>query len=469
MENKYLQKIYKIIILVIMILALFSFYFTYNAFADDEEKYAVQITDVQAYDEKGSINADALADDNIYTKVRFSEVTSVSFTSQSDIKAIYLIFDGPLKGYTLSYGDYILKSDKDGFLHDFKQLYTNVNSLTIEFNAGTVLTDVYFFSEGEVPEWVQRWENPLEKADMLVLPTHHDDEILFFGGTMPVYSLEKGKKVQVAYMNNHWGEPYRPHEALNGLWTSGIRNYPIIPDFNDTKFYDLEGALNYYGEDALQEYYVSLIRRFKPEVIIAHDFNGEYGHGSHMASAYSVAKAIELAKNSESFLSSANTYGVWEVKKAYFHLYQENKIVMEWDQPLQEFGEKTGFDVAVDALNCHQSQLKYYSMSKRGVYDCRQFGLYYSAVGEDVEKNDFFENIPEYQAVVDQSLISEVVLPKDTLVAEESIDNSVPNPCFNCEVPDKKNSDYVFVIAVASGICALALIIALIIYKGRKK
>ena len=84
---------------------------------------------------------------------------------------------------------------------------------------------------GETPSWVQQWNPPLEKADMLLASTHADDELLWFGGAMPVYAGQFGKKVQVSYLIRHgYG---RTHELLDGLWTVGITNYPILSDFGD--------------------------------------------------------------------------------------------------------------------------------------------------------------------------------------------------------------------------------------------
>ena len=447
--------------------------------AEQQKNNPAKVIKSTKLDISNGANSARLLDDDIYTRVKFGEKTAVKVKADSPIFAVYLVFDGPLVGYNFSYGDYVVTQGADGFLHDYKAIASPVNEILFEFNAGTIITDIYILGEGDVPDWVQVWEKPLAKADMLVLPTHHDDEILFFGGTMPVYSQEKGKKVQVAYMNNHWGEPFRPHEALDGLWLSGIRNYPIIPDFKDIKFYDLKGALNFYKEDVLVEYYVSLIRRFKPDVIVGHDFGGEYGHGSHMASAYAVSKAIEVSNSPEKYLASANTFGTWDVKKTYLHLYEKNKIVMEWDVPLKAFGGKTGFEVATIALDAHASQRKYYAMSKKGVYDCRQFGLYRSTVGDDVKKDDFFENVPISEEKTNLSLRQEVVLqtqnsPDDS--KNNGISNSNENlgknkkedfPCFD-GVNDFFSNKWVIIGTSVLGIIALIVVVR-IIYIIRKK
>ena len=66
---------------------------------------------------------------------------------------------------------------------------------------------------------VQQWQAPLEKADLLALAAHPDDEILFLGGTIPYYAGEMGKAVQVAYLVPTM--PYRRLELLDGLWLCG--------------------------------------------------------------------------------------------------------------------------------------------------------------------------------------------------------------------------------------------------------
>ena len=69
---------------------------------------------------------------------------------------------------------------------------------------------------------------------------------------------------------------------------------------------------------------------------------------------------------------------------------QFNITKFKWIFP----GGKTGMEVADAALQCHKSQqpVGFYA-SYHAPYDCRDFGLYATTVGEDVLKNDFLENI----------------------------------------------------------------------------
>lgn len=86
------------------------------------------------------------------------------------------------------------------------------------------LNEVFVFSDGDCLDWVQQWEPTPKKADLLLLVAHPDDELIFFGGTIPTYAVEKNMNVVVAYMS--YSNTTRRSELLNGLWHMGLRQYP---------------------------------------------------------------------------------------------------------------------------------------------------------------------------------------------------------------------------------------------------
>ena len=114
-----------------------------------------------------------------------------------------------------------------------------------------------------------------------------------------------------------------------------------------------------------------------------------------MATAQMMADAITLANDPTYDPESVQTYGTWQIQKMYAHRYKENQITMDWNQPLEPGSVITPMFLAKEAYDRHRSQQKGFSMEVTSTrYDCRLFGLYYSAVGPDVKKNDFMENIP---------------------------------------------------------------------------
>jgi len=169
----------------------------------------------------------------------------------------------------------------------------------------------------------------------------------------------------------------------------------MISDFEDYFASDINQAKKIYNEEELIKYTVMLLRRFKPDVLIGHDPRGEYGHGVHSLCSNCLQKAIPLSKDPTKYRESAESFGVWNIKKCYLHLYEKNRIIMDWSVPLKAFGGKTGFQMAKEGYKCHSSQANkwFYVQGKGDKYDSRSFGLYYTTVGKDVLKNDFFEHI----------------------------------------------------------------------------
>ena len=65
------------------------------------------------------------------------------------------------------------------YIHALVEL-NGQNRFRIVENSGITtrlkLNEVFVFGAGDLPDWVQRWEPTVEKADLLVLATHPDDE-----------------------------------------------------------------------------------------------------------------------------------------------------------------------------------------------------------------------------------------------------------------------------------------------------
>lgn len=286
--------------------------------------------------------------------------------------------------------------EKDGFLHQYVELHAPASEIVIQVDSA--LCDVYAFEpDSRLPDWVQIWQPAHERADLLLLPTHGDDEFVFYGGMIPYYAGEKGLKVQVAYLTNHWSQILRPHEVLDALWHAGLRNYPVIGPFEDKWADSLEEAEAIFSRYDAAVYLTEQIRRFKPSVVIGHDLMGEYGHGQHVLQAVSLTDAIVAAADADIFHESAEKYGAWNTPKLYLHLYGQNEIVMDWNVPLTRFGGKTAMDIARESFAIHESQQGFFYVYGEGDdWDSRKFGLYRSTVGADVAKNDVFENITSY-------------------------------------------------------------------------
>ncbi len=272
------------------------------------------------------------------------------------------------------------------------------NSGDLDFS----VTEIQLLGDGSIPDWVEQWKPFEGEADLLVFSAHPDDEVLWFGGTIPYYRGEQRKKVLVVNLTKQPAS--RRCELLDCLWTCGVREYPIVTGgdaFIDQYASQTRDIVKLWGDDTLLQFITGVIRQYRPLVAVTHDFNGEYGHGAHKACTWALTKALDLAADPEYILNGKNaSLRPWQIRKVYIHLYKENPIEMNWRVPLDAFDGKTGHEIACEAFARHRTQdTGKYVVRDSGKYDNRLFGLYYTSVGLDEEKNDFFEHIREERGI----------------------------------------------------------------------
>ena len=412
------------------------------------EEMATDITDSTAFTSTCFSSTDFLHNGNIKS-YQTGKAGTITLENSSGMAGIYVLFD-------LEFGDYTVTDNttgacftagSQGFLHEFLDLEAEFGdcptSVTLEFsNADPRISEIFVFSSGQTPNFVQRWDSVLENgADIVLFATHGDDDQLFFAGLLPYYAGQRNVRVQVVYLTDHRNSTNsRAHEMLNGLWAVGVTAYPVFGRFADFRIDDLQESYDYYESaygttrDDLLSFVVEQIRRFKPLVAIGHDLEGEYGHGMHMVYADLLVKALEVTGDSNKFTESAERYGTWELQKLYLHLYQKNEILLDYDQPLDRFNGMTAFEVTQKlGYPCHESQQwtwftgwingKQNQITKANQikkYNPCQFGLYYSQVGEDVAKNDFLENVTTYaeQERLEQERLEQERLEQERLEQE---------------------------------------------------
>lgn len=414
-----------------------------------DEPAATDITAQTKFSGTGFSSLAFLTDKRTANYTTASGDAIITLENPAGMDSLYLMFD-------LEFGEYTITDNTTGatatagkysFLHEFVSLTelfgTAPTSVTLSFVGGKVrISEIYVFSAGTTPDFVQRWDAPLDgKADLVLFATHGDDDQLYFAGLLPYYTNAVECAVQMVYMTDHRNlTKGRTHEMLNGLYAVGVRAYPVFGRFADFRIDDLQGTLNYYknaygvSKEDLQSFVVEQFRRFRPQVAVGHDLKGEYGHGMHQVYALLLTEAIELANNPEKFPASAEKYGTWALPKLYLHSYAENPIVMDYDVPLEQYDGLTAFQVTQKyGFPCHVSQQGYMftpwlygynneitSATQITYYNPAKFGLYHTTVGPDVEKNDFLENIVTYaeQERLEQERLEQERLEQERLEQE---------------------------------------------------
>ena len=337
----------------------------------------------------------------------------VVISSDKPIYGLYLCFQKMPDTYVIQKqsGDQwetVAEGGNPRFHHAFFELegLKKVRILSTMEKKNTMgFNEIYAFGEGETPDWVQRWEEPCEKADILFLTTHPDDDVLFLGSAITWYAAEERRNVEVAYLTS--SNTTRRSEALNGLWAMGVRRYPEFGSFPDKYSKPSKVEQEYKdmgGQDKVLAWVTELYRRYRPEVVVTQDIHGEYGHPQHEMTVDAAIKCFDRAADGSAYPEAGPA---WEVKKLYLHLYGEeaDSTAFNWEVPMASMGGRTANQVAEDAFTLHVTQAgkgnKFngkrvpFSVAEYGVkrYPNNRFGLYASRVGRDELHTDFLEHI----------------------------------------------------------------------------
>lgn len=367
--------------------------------------YAADMTDISKECKiTGMRRQDAtatLVDGKVTTPFRWYKSTEITITPSRPVYGLYLQWDGVPSAWQVQVergGEWVTvyTAGDGGYYHE----YLAMDGLNVPFKILTAsdealppLAEMTILGEGDLPGWVQVWEATPEKAELMVLSTHCDDELVFMGGILPTYTGVEGRDTVVVYMCA--SSARRRHEALDGLWECGVRQYPVFGPFRDFRTETLADAYSKWGKEKARTFVMGVIRQYKPDVLVTHDTKGEYGHGAHRLTADVVLACMAEGGRADFMPDSYGQWGAWLPLKCYLHLYKENRITLDFDIPLERFGGRTGREVADDAFAFHVSQKSIrYRASDRGAYDCAIWGLAYTQVGIDVLGNDLFENIP---------------------------------------------------------------------------
>ncbi len=454
---------------------------SFAAMADEEEKIAKNITDECNVVTEGFYNAPVVLDKD---RISFTNAYNGAKITASNIDGIfgfYMISETAAPTYTIKDTDnnISVQGGESGYIHDFIDLnslfgYAPKN-IEIDLPFHIAVDEIEFYSEGTPPSDVQVWNSTLEECDIMLLSSHADDEQLFFAGILPYYAKALGLKVQVVYFTNHNDVYDRRHELLDGLWTVGVTSYPIIGEFPDLYSENEEQARVAYanqgfGEKEFVSFITEAICRTKPLVVITHDIDGEYSHGTHIIAAKSAIIAINEAANERSEYEAVKEYGPWQIKKLYLHLYNENKITLDWDIPLTALNGKTAFEVTKEGFACHRSQhwTWFYNWihgtadepiekaSDIVNYSPCEYGLYFSSVGLDKIGGDFLENIVTYEEAEEiaekereeeesrkesESISESIRLEEESKKAEESRKEEESKKANETKKPDVSSND----------------------------
>ena len=302
----------------------------------------------------GKTGARSLTDRKFTTYSESKEIRNPALTVESaaPVYGLYLCFQKKPESYEVQAdlgSGWETVAEGNAYYHAYYPLEGVRKIRVIAGGAGKQsmgFNEIYVFGQGRTPDWVQRWEPTPEKSDILFVVAHPEEELLYLGGCIPYYAVEKERTVAVALMSQ--ANTTRRSEFLNGLWSMGYRNYPVIGTRKTAKAKGLKEAYKAVssrnGEKIMTDWAAGLIAATRPEVLVTLDENGEGGNGQRMMVADACRKAFAADEG--------------QVKKLYLHLYgtAEDQIVFDWDAPLEKLGGRSGIALAGYAYLYHKTQ-----------------------------------------------------------------------------------------------------------------
>ena len=153
----------------------------------------------------------------------------------------------------------------------------------------------------------------------------------------------------------------------------------------------LDEAYSRWRKKDSRAYVAELIRQYKPNVMLTHDINGEYGHGRAQALRQRCPILRGTNRRRSLYARIRGKMGDMVRQKLYLHLGRENTVTMDWRVPLSSMGGKTGLELAQEAYAFHITQHKTsFAVTDEGRTSNAKFSLVYSSVGGRLHRRRFF-------------------------------------------------------------------------------
>ena len=231
------------------------------------------------------------------------------------------------------------------------------------FVNGTALGEMavshFNFFKPEAINAIYDWQPQPGKAALMVVFAHPDDEEASFGGTLPYYSVVRGLPVVAICTANDVAvekDRMRRKELECAFWTCGLRHKPLYANFPDNCYgRPISCCLDSWGFDDIVRYLTAQFRKYRPDVILTHDFHGEYGAPNHIVTGMACFDAFYAAADPDAYPEQLDSLDTWQPAKFYAHQCLINSWTHDWDTLCPELAGKTPRQVAAEAITCHFS------------------------------------------------------------------------------------------------------------------
>ena len=196
-------------------------------------------------------------------------------------------------------------------------------------------------------------------TSILAVSAHPDDESLFAGGTLAMFA-EQGANVYILETTRgeggEVGEPplttqqnlgvYREQEARKAARALGVRDIFFLPYIDP--YMEINGIARSI-DISLEEFTKAIgeyVKRIRPDLVITHGSNGEYGHPQHIYTHRATRTALSDGAPDTALLSWC----------AWYEPAKHERILNKNDRADIVHNVTPWLDAKIAAALCHQTQ-----------------------------------------------------------------------------------------------------------------
>ena len=293
-----------------------------------------------------------------------------------------------LEWYEQSLGHTIEELDAEGgvtctheaqpYVNAYYELDESTRAIRILASENCALSSLRLYGpDAPLPDSVQRWQAPRERADMVFLAATPEAALEDLFAALTIYAVEHEMETALICMSADTRSAQ--NDLLDALWALGIQSYPYFGGFftwNNASY--LMVSAEWKAIEAYK-YIESTLAALSPRVIVSH---ADDEKAENQAKRFTATKLLELLKAKNRALLQSG------LEKLY--LCAEEGTALDMDAPLINLGGLTAREAVERLAFSHYETLH---IRPLGVTARATFALAYTSVGEDVQQCDLLENI----------------------------------------------------------------------------
>jgi len=303
----------------------------------------------------------------------FSSGQSIQVDLPQGAQGLYLEWYNPTSQYVVTQYDQsgatLSEDAASPFINAYYPLSEGAVRVGVSFTGNGSLSTLAVYGAGDLPDSVQRWNQPTT-ADLLVVASNSKTALDEFYGVIATYACNHDIPTALVVMSRNSRSAQQ--DLLTALWHTGYDQYPYFGDFTSVNDAIYGLVRNDWGRKTALAFITDHISQLKPKVIVTHIDDETAPSGAAQFTGEYTARAAEDAG----------------VQKLYFATVNGG-TTLDYNTPLNGCSGKTVLELAAEAATLCTTRQTY----ENELIPSASFLLTNSTVGDDAAANNLFENI----------------------------------------------------------------------------